>query len=58
MQLVALLCTLSMATMGDFENVNSKDKPVLNNANNKDNPSSGDYHESVVLEPSVEPSLG
>ena len=40
-------------TMGDFENIKSKDKPGLNNANNKDNPSSGDYPESVVLETSA-----
>ena len=36
--------------MRDFENLKSKDKPVLNNANNKNNPFSGDYPESVVLE--------
>ena len=29
--------------MGYFDNIKSKDKPVINNANNKDNPSSGDY---------------
>ena len=44
--------------MGDFENIKSKDKPVINNAKNKDDPSSGDYPESVVLESSAKPSLG
>ena len=29
--------------MRDFENIKSKEKPVLNNANNKNNPSS-DHH--------------
>ena len=36
--------------MTDFENIKSENKPVQNNANNKDNPYSGDYPESVVLE--------
>ena len=44
--------------MGDFENIKSKDKLVLNNANNKNNPSSGDYPESAVLESSAKPNLG
>ena len=38
-----------MCTMGDFENIKSKDKPGLNNANNKDNPSSCDYTGSPSL---------
>ena len=45
-------------TLRNFENIKSKDKPVLNNANSKDSPSSGDYPESVVLESPAKPSLG
>ena len=48
------MCAMVVA-MGDFENIKSKDKVVLNNANN---PPSGDYPESVVLENSAKPSLG
>ena len=43
--------------MRDFENIKSKEKLVLNNATNKDSPSSGDYPESVILESSAKPSL-
>ena len=44
--------------MAYFENIKSKDKSVLNNASNKNNPSNGDYPEPVVFESSAKPSLG
>ena len=43
--------------MGDFENLKSEGKLVLNTCNNNDQSSSGDYPESVVLESSANPGL-
>ena len=46
------------STMRDFENIESQNKLVLNNANNKTIPlvvSDGDYPESVVLEQAAQP---